>query len=102
MPANERATYVIMPSEQAGWLVTSAMQGFSVIREKAETITLLVRQLPEGVWLTMSDDLPGLIVETETRDEAIDLARELALDLLEVRGLKADRHHQKFAFIYQQ
>jgi predicted RNase H-like HicB family nuclease len=66
-----------------------------------ETITMVVRQLPEGVWLTTSDDLPGLIVETETRDEAVDLARELALELLEAERREADRRHQKFAFIYQ-
>ncbi len=45
-------------------------------------ITVSVRKLPEGVWLVTSDDLPGLIVETDTAEEAIDLSRELAIDLI--------------------
>ena len=91
---------MVIPSEQAGWLFNNAIAGPWLIGDRYETITMVVRQLPEGCWLT-SDDLRGLIVETETRDEAIDLARELALELLEARGVEADRRHQKFAFIFQ-
>jgi predicted RNase H-like HicB family nuclease len=101
MPANEQPEFVVIPSEQAGWLVSNAIAGLLVVGERADTITMVVRQLPEGVWLTTSDDLRGLIVETETRDEAVDLARELALELLEARGLEADRRHQKFTFIFR-
>jgi predicted RNase H-like HicB family nuclease len=59
------------------------------------TITVTVRRLPEGLWLATSDDLPGLIVETETREEAIDLSPELALELLPSR---TDR--PKFVFVF--
>ncbi len=37
--------------------------------------------LPEGVWLTTCDELPGLVVETETREEGERLAPELAAEL---------------------
>jgi predicted RNase H-like HicB family nuclease len=60
-------------------------------KDSALTITVVVRRLPEGVWLATSDDLPGLIVETETREEAIDLSPELALELLNENGERSDR-----------
>ena len=88
-------------ANRPGGSLNNAIAGPWLIGDRDETITMVVRQLPEGVWLTTSDDLRGLIVETETRDEAIDLARELALELLEARGVEADRRHQKFAFIFQ-
>jgi len=66
-----------------------------------DVITIIVRQLPEGVWLATSEDVPGLIVEADTRDEAIDLARSLALDLLELDGQLVDRNQQHFAFALQ-
>ena len=66
-----------------------------------DVITIIVRQLPEGVWLATSEDVPGLIVEADTRDEAIDLARSLALDLLELDGQLVDRNQQQFAFALQ-
>ena len=71
-----------------------------MLQDNLATITVVVRRLPEGVWLATSDDLPGLIVETETREEAIDLSRELALELLEVEGQPAERTRHKFAFIF--
>jgi len=49
-----------------------------------EMVTITVSRQPEGVWLATSDDLPNLICETDTRDEAIDLAPELARDLMEI------------------
>jgi predicted RNase H-like HicB family nuclease len=66
-----------------------------------DVITIIVRQLPEGVWLATSEDVPGLIVEADTRDEAIDLARSLALDLMELDGQLVDRNKQQFAFALQ-
>ena len=38
--------------------------------------------LPEGVWLTTCAELPGLVVETDTREEGERLATEVAADLL--------------------
>jgi hypothetical protein len=62
--------------------MASDVAGPLASKDGVGTITVVVRRLPEGVWLATSDDLPGLIVETETREEAIDLSRELAWELL--------------------
>jgi hypothetical protein len=48
-----------------------------------EHIALNIRRLPEGVWLATSDDLPGLTVECDNRDETEAAARAVALDLIE-------------------
>ena len=69
-----------------------------VSKDSAETVTVVVRRLPEGVWLATSDDLPGLIVETDTREEAIDLSPELALELSKEEGQQAD--NRKFIFVF--
>jgi hypothetical protein len=63
------------------------------------TITVVVRKLPEGVWLATSDDLPGLIVETETRDQAIDLSPQLALELLDDEE-RAAAGLPRFVFVF--
>jgi predicted RNase H-like HicB family nuclease len=68
--------------------------------DSVETITVVVRRLPEGVWLATSDDLPGLIVETKTREEAIDLSSELALELLNENGVRPDRPSPRFVFAF--
>ena len=69
-------------------------------QDSARTITVVVRRLPEGVWLATSDDLPGLIVETKTREEAIDLSPELALELLNENGARSDRARPRFVFTF--
>ena len=72
----------------------------AVSKDSVLTITVVVRRLPEGVWLATSDDLPGLIVETETREEAIDLSPELALELLSESGGRSDRARPRFVFAF--
>jgi predicted RNase H-like HicB family nuclease len=74
-----------------GSLMASDVADPAASKDSALTITVVVRRLPEGVWLATSDDLPGLIVETETREEAIDLSPELALELLNENGERSDR-----------
>ena len=69
-------------------------------KDSVATITVVVRRLPEGVWLATSDDLPGLIVETKTREEAIDLSPELALELLSENGERSDRARPRFVFTF--
>jgi predicted RNase H-like HicB family nuclease len=49
-------------------------------------VTIRVKQLPEGVFLATSNDVPGLTVECETRDEIIATAPEIALELLEIEA----------------
>jgi hypothetical protein len=57
-----------------------------MITMTAAHVTIRVKQLPEGVFLATSDDVPGLTVECETRDEIIAAAPEIALELLEIEA----------------
>jgi len=59
-----------------------------------------VRRLPEGVYLGTSEDLPGLIVEADTREELIDEAREVAKDLPEESGQAERAERLQLAFIF--
>jgi hypothetical protein len=66
-----------------------------------DTIVMIgVRRLPEGVWLSTSDAIPGLIVETDTRDAAVDLAPSLARELLADMGRPAPEA-VRFAFMFE-
>jgi len=47
-------------------------------------ITLGIEHLPEGPYLGTSPDLPGLIVQAETAEEAIRLAPDIAADLIQI------------------
>jgi predicted RNase H-like HicB family nuclease len=49
----------------------------------AWTIEIHVQRLPEGVYLATSADVPGLTVEAESREEALRIAPQVALDLVE-------------------
>ena len=46
-------------------------------------IKLHVEKLPEGVYLATSEDLPGLVAQGRTFDEALEIARDVARKLLE-------------------
>ena len=47
-------------------------------------ITLEIQKLTEGPYLGTSPELPGLIVQGSTPEEVVDLAPDLARDLIEV------------------
>jgi len=47
------------------------------------SIRVRIEQLPEGVWLATSDDLPGLVAEAPTRKEVIEAAHKVAKKLIE-------------------
>ncbi|MGH7358300.1 MAG: type II toxin-antitoxin system HicB family antitoxin [Candidatus Rokuibacteriota bacterium] len=47
-------------------------------------ITLEIRKLEEGPYLGTGPDLPGLIVQGATPEEVVDLAPDLARDLIAV------------------
>jgi predicted RNase H-like HicB family nuclease len=65
----------------------------------AERIAIHIECLPEGVYLATSPDVPGLTVEGNTREETQRIAREVALDLLEVeRGKPAEPASFLFTF----
>ncbi len=46
-------------------------------------IQIQVEQLPEGVFLATSDELPGLVAQSRTVAEALDIARDVARKLIE-------------------
>ena len=47
-------------------------------------ITLEIQRLEEGPYLGTSPDLPGLIVQGATPEEVVDLAPDIARELIEV------------------
>jgi len=48
-------------------------------------IRIQVEELPEGLYLAMSDELPGLVAQGRTVAEALDIARDVARKLIEAR-----------------
>jgi predicted RNase H-like HicB family nuclease len=48
-------------------------------------IGIHVEELPEGVYLATSDELPGLVAQGRTVAEALDIARDVARKLIETR-----------------
>jgi predicted RNase H-like HicB family nuclease len=48
-------------------------------------IRVQIEELPEGVYLATSDDLPGLVAQGRTVAEALDIARDVARKLIEAR-----------------
>jgi predicted RNase H-like HicB family nuclease len=54
-------------------------------------IRVQVEELPEGLFLATSDQLPGLVAQGRTVAEALDIARDVARKLIEVRRDRAIR-----------
>jgi len=48
-------------------------------------IRITVEELPEGVFLATSEELPGLVAQGRTVAEALDIARDVARKLIEAR-----------------
>jgi predicted RNase H-like HicB family nuclease len=46
---------------------------------------LHIEKLPEGVYLTTSDDIPGLVAQGRTITETLEIARDVAKELLEAQ-----------------
>lgn len=44
-----------------------------------------IEELPEGVFLATSDELPGLVAQGRTVAETLEIARDVARKLLEAR-----------------
>ena len=55
----------------------------SVIME--HIATLHIEKLPEGSYLTTSNDIPGLVAQGRTIAETLEIARDIAKKLLEAR-----------------
>ena len=48
-------------------------------------IRIQVEELPEGLFLATSEELPGLVAQGRTVAEALDIARDVARKLIEAR-----------------
>ncbi len=48
-------------------------------------IQIHVEELPEGVFLATSEELPGLVAQGPTVAEALDIARDVARKLIEAQ-----------------
>ena len=48
-------------------------------------IRIQVEELPEGVFLATSDELPGLVAQGRTVAETLEIARDVARKLIEAR-----------------
>jgi predicted RNase H-like HicB family nuclease len=44
-----------------------------------------IEELPEGLYLATSDELPGLVAQGRTVAETLDIARDVARKLIEAR-----------------
>jgi predicted RNase H-like HicB family nuclease len=51
-----------------------------------QIVKLHIEKLPEGVYLATSEDVPGLVAQGRTVAETIEIARDVARVLLEVRA----------------
>jgi predicted RNase H-like HicB family nuclease len=52
-------------------------------------IRIRIEELPEGIYLATSDELPGLVAQGRTVAEALDIARDIARKLIEARRERA-------------
>jgi predicted RNase H-like HicB family nuclease len=48
-------------------------------------LSVHVEQLPEGLYLATSEELPGLVAQGRTVAEALEIARDVAKKLIEAR-----------------
>ena len=48
-------------------------------------IQIQIEELPEGVFLATSEELPGLVAQGRTVAEALEIARDVARKLIEAR-----------------
>ena len=52
-------------------------------------IKIHLEKLPEGVYLATSGDIQGLVAQGRTVSETIEIARDVAIKLIEEQGLPA-------------
>ncbi len=53
-------------------------------------IRVQIEELPEGLYLATSDELPGLVAQGRTVTEALEIARDVARKLIEARRERDD------------
>jgi len=49
-------------------------------------VQIRIDELPEGLYLATSEELPGLVAQGRTLAEALDIARDVARKFIEARG----------------
>jgi predicted RNase H-like HicB family nuclease len=55
-------------------------------RSMEHALSVHIEQLPEGLYLATSEELPGLVAQGRTVAEALEIARDVAKKLIEARG----------------
>src|SRR5260370_17988487 len=55
----------------------------TIILQMELAIQIRIEQLPEGLYLATSDELPGLVAQGRTVAEALDIARDVARKIIE-------------------
>jgi len=53
-------------------------------------IRIQIEQLPEGLYVATSEELPGLVAQGRTVAEALEIARDVARKLIEARRERED------------
>ncbi len=53
-------------------------------------IQIQIEELPEGLFLATSEELPGLVAQGRTVAEALEIARDVARKLIEARRDRED------------
>ena len=51
-------------------------------------VRIQIEELPEGLYLATSDELPGLVAQGRTVAETLDIARDVARKLIDARREK--------------
>ncbi len=77
------------PRTLTGWFPKAPFQNrlWRLIRSGCMelAIQIQVEELPEGLFLATSDQLPGLVAQGRTVAEALEIARDVARKLIEAR-----------------
>jgi len=60
------------------------------MEEMEFALRIHIEELPEGVYLATSDELPGLVAQGRTVAETLEIARDVARKLLEARRERED------------
>lgn len=55
-------------------------------------LRIQVEELPEGLFLTISNELPGLVAQGRSLAEALEIARDVDRKLIEARGERGGLH----------
>jgi predicted RNase H-like HicB family nuclease len=63
-------------------------------------VRIHIEKLPEGVYLATSDDIQGLVAQGKTITETLEIARDVALKLLEAQS-EIDLPQASESFDYQ-